>query len=201
LDLLLRAMRCGDVQARGEHFAFREVPMVPRLESRERPPVVVACGDPGSGAVRLAAARGLPMLLGMHSDDEAKREIVEKYGDSGVGHVSTVLCQVADDRETAVRQVRDSMPAWLKAGLDAHVTVDGRPGPRRDPVAYTERLCDIHPVGSPEYCVETLGNSMRRTGVSHVIMMVEATGAPESTLANIERIGAEVLPVLRASSP
>jgi len=201
LDLLLLAMRGGDIQASGEHFAFRAVPMVPRLESRERPTVVVACGDAKSAAVRLAAARGLPMLLGMHADDDAKRATVEKYGDSDVGHVSTVLCQVADDRETAVRQVRDTLPAWLKAGFDAHVTVDGRPGPTRDPVAYTEKLCDIHPVGSPEYCVEVLARSMRRTGVSHVIMMVEATGAPESTLANIERIGAAVLPVLRASSP
>jgi hypothetical protein len=31
-------------------------------------------------------------------------------------------------------------------------------------------------------------------------MMVEATGAQESTLANIERIGAEVLPALRGQS-
>ncbi|WP_326945457.1 hypothetical protein OG439_38610 [Amycolatopsis sp. NBC_01307] len=31
--------------------------------------------------------------------------------------------------------------------LAAHVTVDGRPGPARDPGEYTERLCAIHPVG------------------------------------------------------
>jgi hypothetical protein len=81
------------------------------------------------------------------------------------------------------------------------VTVDGRPGPGRDPVGYTEMRCGIHPVGSPEYCVEVLRRGVRHTGVSHVIMFVEATGAPESTLANIARIGAEVLPALRASSP
>jgi alkanesulfonate monooxygenase SsuD/methylene tetrahydromethanopterin reductase-like flavin-dependent oxidoreductase (luciferase family) len=200
VDLLLRAMRGGDVQAGGEHFAFREVPVVPRLEPRERPPVVVACGGPDSGAVGLAAARGLPMLLGMHADDDAKRATVEKYGVPGVAHVSTVLCQVADDRETAVQRVRDTLPGWLNAGFDAHVTIDGRPGPTRDPVGYTEKLCEIHPVGSPGYCVEVLRRSARRTGVSHVIMMVEATGAQESTLANIERIGAEVLPALRGPS-
>jgi hypothetical protein len=67
-------------------------------------------------------------------------------------------------------------------------------------VGYTEKLCEIHPVGSPGYCVEVLRRSARRTGISHVIMMVEASGAQESTLANIERIGAEVLPALRGPS-
>jgi alkanesulfonate monooxygenase SsuD/methylene tetrahydromethanopterin reductase-like flavin-dependent oxidoreductase (luciferase family) len=201
LDLLLLAMRGAEVGARGAHFSFRDVPMVPRVEPRERPPVVVACGGADSGALRLAAERGLPMLLGMHAGDDAKRAAVEKYGVPGVSHISTVLCQVADDRASAVRQVRETLPGWLKAGFEAHVTVDGRPGPGRDPVGYTEMLCGIHPVGSPEYCVDVLRRSARRTGVSHVINLVEATGAPESTLANIERIGAEVLPALRASSP
>jgi len=80
-------------------------------------------------------------------------------------------------------------------------TVDGRPGPSRDPGAYTERLCAIHPVGDPGHCVATLETSLRRTGVSHVLMLVEASGTPEGTYENIERIGAEVLPSLRASSP
>jgi alkanesulfonate monooxygenase SsuD/methylene tetrahydromethanopterin reductase-like flavin-dependent oxidoreductase (luciferase family) len=198
LDLLLRSMRGSTVAAEGEHFAFREVPMVPRLRERDRPPVLVAAGSAGS--MRIAAERGLPMLLGMHAGDEEKARMVEKYGKVGIDHVSTVLCQVADDRKAAVRQVRAALPGWLNDGFAAHVTVDGRPGPSRDPVAYTDELCRIHPVGSPEYCVEVLDRGMRRTGVSHVIMMVEATGAPESTLANIERIGAEVLPALRASA-
>jgi hypothetical protein len=43
--------------------------------------------------------------------------------------------------------------------------------------------------------------SARRTGVSPVIVPVEAAGAPEGTPADIERIGAEVLPAPLASSP
>ena len=60
---------------------------------------------------------------------------------------------------------------------------------------------ELHPVGDAAHCVRTLGTSLRRTGVSHVLMLVEASGTPEGTYTNIARIGAEVLPALRASSP
>ena len=57
---------------------FREVPVVPRpseaLTDAPGPEVVVACTSPAS--VRLAAERGLPMLLGMHVGDEEKAEMV-----------------------------------------------------------------------------------------------------------------------------
>ncbi|GAA3535124.1 LLM class flavin-dependent oxidoreductase [Amycolatopsis ultiminotia] len=190
LDLLLAATT-GTVSAGGEQFAFREVPVTPA--PRRRPRVVVACGSAGSGSVRLAADRGLPLLLGMHADDEGKAATVASYG-APAAHVSTVLCQVG---EGAADLVRRTLPGWLAPGLRAHVTVDGRPGPSRDPVQYTERLCAIHPVGPAGYCVETLETSLRRTGVSHVIMFVEASGTPEGTVENIARIGAEVLPALK----
>jgi hypothetical protein len=64
-----------------------------------------------------------------------------------------------------------------------------------------ERLCAIHPVSGAAHCVRTLETSLRRTGVTHVLMLVEASGTPEGTYANIARIGTEVLPALRASSP
>ena len=194
LDVFLRAAS-GRVSAAGRHFGFREVAVVPSPE--RRPDVVVAVGGPKSDAVRVAARRRLPMVLGLHADDTEKAATVEAYG-SAAGHVSTVLCQVGAD---AADVVRAALPGWLKDGLGAHVTVDGRPGPARDPGEYTERLCAIHPVGDAGHCVRTLETSLRRTGVSHVLMLVEASGTPEGTYANIARIGTEVLPALRASSP
>ena len=78
LDLLVRWLREPSVAAGGERFAFREVPVVPRpseaLSEAPGPEVVVACTSPSS--VRLAAERGLPMLLGMHVGDEEKAEMV-----------------------------------------------------------------------------------------------------------------------------
>ncbi|MET7990563.1 LLM class flavin-dependent oxidoreductase [Amycolatopsis sp. NPDC005232] len=196
LDVLLRAAS-GTASAAGEHFTFREVPLVPA--PRRKPEVVVATGGPKSDAVRLAAERGLPMLLGLHAGDDEKAATVEAYG-RPEAHMSTVLCQVGDSRADAVDVVRKSLPGWLSDGLGAHVTVDGRPGPSRDPHEYTEHLCEIHPVGDPDYCVATLETSLRRTGAAHVIMFVEASGTPEGTEENIARIGAEVLPALRVST-
>lgn len=78
LDLLLRWLREPRVGAAGERHSFREVAVVPRacesLEMPAGPPVVLACTSAGS--VRLAAERGLPMLLGMHCGDEEKAEMV-----------------------------------------------------------------------------------------------------------------------------
>lgn len=51
------------------------------------------------------------------------------------------------------------------------------------------RLCAIHPVGDPALCVRTLETSLRRTGVSHVLMLVEAS------------VRRRALPALRVSSP
>jgi alkanesulfonate monooxygenase SsuD/methylene tetrahydromethanopterin reductase-like flavin-dependent oxidoreductase (luciferase family) len=115
-------------------------------------------------------------------------------------HISAVLAYVADDREQALADLRAAMPGWLAAGLAAHTPVDGRPRPSRDAHAYTELLCSLHPVGSPEECVERLLTSARRTGIEHVIMMVEGAGNRERTLANITRLGTQVLPLLRDSN-
>lgn len=204
LDLVLSCLATGRARADGEHFAFREVPLVPAPLATA--PLAVACTS--RGTVELAAARGLPMLLGMHIGDEEKAAMVHHYDraaaaaghdPAAVAHISAVLAHVADDREQALADLRAAMPGWLAAGLAAHTPVDDRPRPSRDPHAYTELLCSLHPVGSPEECVERLLASARRTGIEHVIMMVEGAGSRERTLANITRLGAQVLPRLRAA--
>jgi alkanesulfonate monooxygenase SsuD/methylene tetrahydromethanopterin reductase-like flavin-dependent oxidoreductase (luciferase family) len=204
LDLLLACLSEERVAAAGEEFAFREVPMVPRPLSRPRPPVTVACTSPAT--VELAAARGLPMLLGMHIGDEEKADMVARYRATAtaaghdaraVPHVSAALAHVADDSGEARRELFEAMPAWLAAGLAAHVPVDDRPGPSRDPESYVDLLCSLHPVGGAEECVDRLRSGAERTGIEHVILMVEGAGSRERTLANIARLGAEVLPRLR----
>ena len=58
-------------------------------------------------------------------------------------------------------------------------------------------LCRLPPVGSPGHCVRTLAATAHRTGVEHLILMVETTGELARTLETISRLGAEVLPRLR----
>ncbi|MGI5470922.1 LLM class flavin-dependent oxidoreductase [Streptomyces sp. CA-132043] len=210
LDLLLRWLREPRVGAAGARYAFRDVAVVPRPAEepagRDGPPVVVACTSPGS--VRLAAERGLPMLLGMHAADEEKAEMVACWRRTAlaagrdpdevaaVGHVSAGVAQIADTRQDATEILLKSMPGWLRQGLAAHVTFDGRHRAMRDPLAYTELLCGLHPVGTPESCADRLAASAEKTGIRRYALLVEGSGDLATTEENIRRLGKEVLPVL-----
>jgi alkanesulfonate monooxygenase SsuD/methylene tetrahydromethanopterin reductase-like flavin-dependent oxidoreductase (luciferase family) len=211
LDLLLRWLREPSVAGPpGGRFPFREVPVVPRpsesLSEAEGPEVVVACTSPSS--VRRAAEHGLPMLLGMHVGDEEKAEMVSLWRRHaraaghpadvvlGAGHVSAGVCQIADRRTDAVEALTKAMPGWLKQGLEAHVTVDGRIRRMRDPLGYTELLCGLHPVGTPRLCADRLAATSERTGISRFALLVEGSGDLAATEENVRRLGAEVLPHL-----
>ncbi|WP_328873864.1 LLM class flavin-dependent oxidoreductase [Streptomyces sp. NBC_00287] len=210
LDLLVRWLREPSVAASGERHNFREVAVVPRpaesLSGEPGPEVVLACTSPTS--VRMAAERGLPMLLGMHVGDEEKAEMVALWREHAraagrtpeeiraAGHVSAGVCQIADRRTDAAETLLKAMPGWLKQGLEAHVTVDGRHRTMRDPLAYTELLCGLHPVGTPRLCADRLAATSERTGISRFALLVEGSGDLAATEENVRRLGAEVLPHL-----
>lgn len=201
LDLLCAALGGGPVSADGEFFRFREVRLVP--DARMSP--IVACTSPASA--RLAAERGLPMLLGMHVDDDEKAAMIAEYEahavahavrrESDAGHIAAAVAHVAGTTERAVRELTESLPRWLGPGLAGYVPVDGRPRPQRDIAKYVELLCRIHPVGSAEHCVEKILTTAERTGLRHLILMVEGTGDHARTLETVARLGSDVLPALR----
>ncbi|MFF9643941.1 LLM class flavin-dependent oxidoreductase [Kitasatospora aureofaciens] len=172
------------------------------------PPVVVACTSPGG--VKLAAERGLPMLLGMHSGDDDKLRMLELYRTAWLAagrgeeqlrrvtrqHVAAGVAQV-DDRTAAARAtLLNAMPGWFEYGLGAHRTVDGRKRKMRDPHQYTELLCDLHAVGTPKQCADRLLATAERTGIRRFALLAEGSGDREATLHNIARLGSEVLPQL-----
>ncbi|MFJ8014175.1 LLM class flavin-dependent oxidoreductase [Streptomyces sp. NPDC096339] len=211
LDLLRRWLAEPRVGASGERYGFREVAVVPRPSEAldgdgTGPEVIVACTSPAS--VRLAAQRGLPMLLGMHCGDEEKAEMVALWRRTALaaghspafvadaGHVSAGVCQLADSTADARETLMKSMPGWLKQGLDAHVTVDDRIRSMRDPVAYTELLCDLHPVGTPALAADRLAATSARTGITRFALLTEGSGDLAATEENVRRLGAEVLPRL-----
>ncbi|MER5777277.1 LLM class flavin-dependent oxidoreductase [Streptomyces sp. NPDC002039] len=207
LDLVRRWLSEPRVGAAGERYAFREVAVVPRPSEAwdgdgKGPEVIVACTSPAS--VRLAAERGLPMLLGMHCGDEDKADMVALWRrtardaghDPEAGHVSAGVCQLADRTADARETLVKAMPGWFRQGLDAHVTVDGRQRAMRDPVAYTELLCDLHPVGTPRLAADRLAATAERTGISRFALLTEGSGDLAATEENVRRLGAEVLPRL-----
>ncbi|MFC4111201.1 LLM class flavin-dependent oxidoreductase [Nonomuraea zeae] len=195
LDVLLDALSGGAVAADGDFFRFREVRMVPQARLR---PVVACTSGP---TVALAAERGLPMLLGMHIGDAEKAAMVDAYGGAahggaGGGHVAAGVAHVADSTAQAVRELRESMPAWLGPGLAGYVPVDDRARPARDIQKYVDMLTRIHPVGSAAHCAETLLRTAEATGIDRFIVMMEGIGEHQRILENIRRFGAEVLPLL-----
>ncbi|MEX2983680.1 LLM class flavin-dependent oxidoreductase [Streptomyces sp. C36] len=209
LELLMRWLREPRVGTEGERFSFREVPVVPRpdeLLDSTGPGVVVACTSPAS--VRLAAAHGLPMLLGMHSEDQEKADMVALWRKcaleagrspdevASAGHVAAGVVQIADRCQEARETLLKTMPGWLHHGLSAHVTVDGRIRRMRDPLAYTELLCDLHPVGSPRLCADRLAATRERTGIGRFALLAEGSGDLAATEENLRRLGADVLPLL-----
>ncbi len=206
LDLLSAALTRDSVSADGEFFRFREVPMTPSPPGLR--PVVACTSDETAD---LAAARGLPMLLGMHVGDDEKAAMLARYRDRAMPgcsprraetvpaeqHVGAAVGFVADTTGDAVAELKRAMPRWLRPGLAGYVPVDGRPRAARDVEAYVDLLCRIHPVGSPEHCVRVMRETMRTTGLRRVILLVEGAGDHRRTLENVARLGREVLPPLR----
>jgi hypothetical protein len=54
-----------------------------------------------------------------------------------------------------------------------------------------------HGIGTPDDAVAAMARSAARTGIRHVLLMVEGAGDRSRTCENIARLGAEVLPRLR----
>ncbi|MCE7003479.1 LLM class flavin-dependent oxidoreductase [Kibdelosporangium philippinense] len=185
LDLLIDCLTESQVKSTGR-FEFREVPMVPKPV--QRPRLTVACTSPGT--IEVAAARDLPMLLGMDLDDSGKATMIELYRQAGgesTEHIGAVLAHVADTREQAADELRTLMPQWLEPGLKGYVAVDDRPRKPHDPHKYTEHLVGISPIGTAAECLAALrGNT---SGVEHYILMVDGCGDPQRTRRTIERIG------------
>jgi alkanesulfonate monooxygenase SsuD/methylene tetrahydromethanopterin reductase-like flavin-dependent oxidoreductase (luciferase family) len=201
LDLLLRWLSGTEtVDTDGKFFRFPPVTVVP-VPRRPVPVWVAATSEP---TVELAATRGLPLLLGMHATAEEKRRVLDHYDDhydghgpAGHPHASAHVAYVADTLAQARTALRDAMPAWL-ATTAQYVRIDNSPGAARDPHAYLQHLLDIHPVGPPHLCVQRLTDTVATTGAPRLLLMVEGAGNHADTVANIARLGTEVLPHLRA---
>ena len=198
LDLLLAALTGPRLAASGAHFRFSDVDIVPRPRTPPHPEVILAATT--AATVELAAQRGLPLLLGMHASDADKAALIDHYNQVAtrpLGHLAAALAYVADSQHEAMATMRTCLPRWLGPGLAGYRRADGAPHHPRDPTEYTELLCRLHPVGTPEHCLDKLRTTAQRTGIGHLILLVEGTGDRARTLENITRLGAEVLPSLR----
>ncbi|GAA4203643.1 LLM class flavin-dependent oxidoreductase [Actinocatenispora rupis] len=179
--------------AAGRHFAFRPVSVVPQPEHPV--PVYVAATSPST--VECAAARGLPLLLGMHATDAEKRALLDRYAavaerhgyDPDVDHAAAFLAYQADTRAEAHRRLRAAMPARL-AATTGYVRIDGSAPPITDHAAYLARLLATQPVGTAADVTERLAESVAATGIRRALLMVEGAGDPAATRETIAALGA-----------
>lgn len=194
LDLLLRWLSgASPVGARGETFAFREVAVVPRPNR----PIGVWLAATSPATADLAAARGLPLLLGMHATDAEHAAVLDRYADvtarhghdpATAAHASAHLVYVHPDDRGAVDAARAPLAALL-AGTTDYVRL-GAAAPPRDLDAYRDHLLRIGAVGSPATCRQILAASAAATGVRHQLLMLEGGGTEEHTLTAIAQLSA-----------
>ncbi len=202
LDLLQRWLSgTSPISARGDHFRFPPVPVVPRPR---RPVPVYVCATSGEMA-NTAGARALPLLLGMHASPANNRNLIRNHAAAaaahghqvaGMAHASAHLAFVGDTDAQAREVLRTTLPQWL-ATRTSLASVGSRTGRARDPAAYAKQLIDHHAVGSAERCLQQLTDAVAITGVRRLQLVVEAAGDADRTLDNINRLGEQVIPRLR----
>ena len=140
----------------------------------------------------------MPLLLGMHAGPEEHRALLDRHPAPrpAVAH----LAYVADTVEEAHATIRPTLTEWV-GRTSEYVRIDGSTGSGRDPAAYAQGLLDLHPVGDAALCVERLRRSAEVTGAERLLLAVEAAGDRKQVLESIQRLAAEVLPAVRATSP
>ncbi|MEJ3744105.1 LLM class flavin-dependent oxidoreductase [Actinomycetes bacterium KLBMP 9797] len=184
LDVLLDWLSRDTVGADGEFFNFRPVAVVPRPATRM--PVWVAATSPST--VDIAAARGLPLLLGVHEDPGP---LLARYGPSDQEHAVARLVALGESRSAVERRLRRTLPPWL-ATTSGYVRLDGSAPPRRDLDGYVDHLLRTSPIGTPDEVTAGLA----AVGARRLLLMVEAAGDVPEVFDLIHALGQEVLPKL-----
>lgn len=207
LDLTLAALS-GPVHADSELYRFREV--TPQPGPAAGTPVYLAANSAAS--VQLAATRGLPMLLFFDKDADAKAEMIAEHahaaeaaGHPGTGypHGMAVFAHVTDDADEARSVMRRSATEFVRASRQYELLLDvpQRVDPGMPESQAVDRVAEAalanHPVGSVDSCVERLVEQVRRSGCRRVLCQVEVSGDHDGVLANVKRLGQEVLPEVR----
>ena len=71
------------------------------------------------------------------------------------------------------------------------------PRAARDPGGLCRAAVPPPPGRHGRHCAASMAATIERTGIGHLLCMVEGGGHPERTVDNIARLGAAVLPALR----
>lgn len=203
LGILMQSFS-GKVAADTALYRFREVAPQPLPFTKPHPPVLLASGS--AATVELAARHGLPCMMFLDSgqNEEAVAErirhhavVAADHGHPGTfPHALMVYAQVADTADEAARIIHGQLRDTIRAVDTQYIWLYDAP-PLSGNVGYFEDIVAHHAVGTPDTCTERLVDIVRRSGVSRLILSVEASGTPAGLLENVQRLGREVLPEVR----
>lgn len=203
LDILMQSFG-GKVAADTARYRFREVAPQPLPFTKPHPPVLLASGS--AATVELAARHGLPCMMFLDPSQNAEAvagrvrhhtAVAADHGHPGTNqHALMVYAQVADTDDEAARIIRGPLRETIRVVDTQYIWLYEAP-PLSGNDGYFEDIVAHHAVGTPETCIERLVDIVRRSGVSRLILSVEASGTPAGLLENVQRIGREVLPEVR----
>lgn len=186
---LLRDWLCGPetVGADGEFFRFP--PVTVRARPSSPVPIWVAATSPST--VDEAARRGLPLLLGVHTDDTERAAALRRYRDTArrFGH-DPARAQHAAVSLACVAGIgsRGALLRWLSIGVGDYRRIDGS-CPDTDRTGYVDHLLAIHPPDSANRILDRVTESARRLGITRSLLMVEGAGEPDAVAATVRALG------------
>lgn len=181
-----------------------DLTMSPEPRADGGPPVYMAANSESS--VRMAAVRGLPMLMYFDKDTDAKVEMIAEYtrfGGPAADHAFAVYTAVTDSESEARALMRARARNMVDgANRSRHLIAVSHEPPTGVALEQmvdhvTDRLLATHPVGSAETCVERLVHDITRTGCTRVLCQVECPGQTTVAAAQLDRLAQEVLPEVR----
>lgn len=203
LGLLMQSF-AGKVAADTPLYRFREVAPQPLPFTRPHPPVLLASGS--AATVELAARHGLPTMMFLDPDQNTEAvagrlrhhaAVAAEHGHKGpFPHALMVYAQVADSDGEAARIIHGPLRETIRAVDTQYQWLNDTPF-LSDSVGYFDDIVAHHAVGTPETCIARLVDIVRRSGISRLILSVEASATPAGLLANVQRLGRDVLPEVR----
>ncbi|HEY4700678.1 MAG TPA: LLM class flavin-dependent oxidoreductase, partial [Streptosporangiaceae bacterium] len=183
----------------GRYFQLADAHLVARPVQRPMPPLWVGASSPP--AVRRAAELGDALIMSAHMDlatlkgqREQFAELRAKVGRPPVTQVPiSRLVVIADDRETALREVRPLAEQWYKRRGEVGWFVTNGPDADIKLIGDGRWI-----VGDPDDCAAQVRQLRDELGVTDIICTLPPHIGQKRRLQTVELLGRHVIPEFRS---
>ena len=206
LDVMKRLWTEDEVEFRGKYYQVPKTRPATRPVQKPHPPIWVAANN--DVAIRRAARWGYPWIINPHATVPMVAKQFQGYMDTlkqagqPTPDVLPMMRElyVADDRETAYLESQPYLErkyaAYASWGQDKAM-----PGNESFSVPYQDLARDRFLLGSPDDVAQEMLRYQSELGVNYLIFRMQWPGmGQEQALRQVELMGREVLPRVRAAS-